>query len=228
MEKYSLDEVIAATAKVMKMPMRLIISRQRTQHIAFVRQVAMYLCRELTEKSFPDIGGPFDRDHATVIHACRLIERRAANGMAHEIQDIRLGVEVCLQAGRGLHEANGGGADGIPEGARRPNGACSHVIGSAPVEYFGTAWFQAAGADGGAAPSLPAQDMAGNSGLLPPEATSVHRGRRPFTQEEKGRDRRRDRRLGLSGIRTLRIGNREVEQDLEAVRQRITFESSQR
>src|SRR5262249_2438214 len=49
-------------------------SKKRTQHVAFCRQVAMYLCRKLTSNSFPSIGEQFGRDHTTVIHAVNLIE----------------------------------------------------------------------------------------------------------------------------------------------------------
>lgn len=51
-------------------------SKKRTQHIAFCRQVAMYLCRKMTDGSFPTIGEHFGRDHSTVIHAYNLILRR--------------------------------------------------------------------------------------------------------------------------------------------------------
>src|SRR5579884_2567080 len=57
-------------------------SKKRTQHIAFCRQVAMYLCRKLTESSFPTIGESFGRDHSTVIHAYNLIARRVSNDSA--------------------------------------------------------------------------------------------------------------------------------------------------
>jgi chromosomal replication initiator protein len=53
-------------------------SKQRPQSIAFPRQVAMYLCRELTDYSFPSIGDAFSRNHATVLHACALVTKRAA------------------------------------------------------------------------------------------------------------------------------------------------------
>lgn len=57
-------------------------SKKRTQHIAFCRQVAMYLCRKLTDSSFPMIGEHFGRDHSTVIHAYNLISRRIGNDSA--------------------------------------------------------------------------------------------------------------------------------------------------
>ena len=54
-------------------------SRRRPQNVAFPRQVAMYLSRTLTGQSLADIGECFGgRDHGTVIHACKLIEKRAA------------------------------------------------------------------------------------------------------------------------------------------------------
>ncbi|HXZ87443.1 MAG TPA: chromosomal replication initiator protein DnaA [Candidatus Binataceae bacterium] len=57
-------------------------SKKRTQHIAFCRQVAMYLCRKMTDSSFPTIGEHFGRDHSTVIHAFNLIHRRISNDSA--------------------------------------------------------------------------------------------------------------------------------------------------
>lgn len=50
-------------------------SRRRTRNVAFPRQIAMYLSRELTEASLPSIGQEFGgRDHTTVIHACDKIK----------------------------------------------------------------------------------------------------------------------------------------------------------
>jgi chromosomal replication initiator protein len=52
-------------------------AKRRTKNIAIPRQVAMYLCRKHTETSFPSIGDKFGgRDHSTVIHASKAIERR--------------------------------------------------------------------------------------------------------------------------------------------------------
>jgi chromosomal replication initiator protein len=45
-------------------------SSKRTRSIAFPRQIAMYLTRELTDLSLPKIGSEFgNRDHTTVMHA---------------------------------------------------------------------------------------------------------------------------------------------------------------
>ncbi|AKX92832.1 chromosomal replication initiator protein DnaA [Moorella thermoacetica] len=45
-------------------------AKKRTRSVAYPRQIAMYLCRELTESSLPDIGKEFGgRDHTTVLHA---------------------------------------------------------------------------------------------------------------------------------------------------------------
>jgi len=50
-------------------------SKKRTQAIAFPRQIAMYLARELTDSSLPKIGDKFGgRDHSTVLHAYNKIE----------------------------------------------------------------------------------------------------------------------------------------------------------
>ncbi len=51
-------------------------SKKRTKEISFPRQIAMYLCRELTDLSFPKIGDSFGgRDHTTVLHAYNRISK---------------------------------------------------------------------------------------------------------------------------------------------------------
>ncbi|MBU3190050.1 chromosomal replication initiator protein DnaA [Clostridium bowmanii] len=56
-------------------------SSRRTRNITFPRQIAMYLCRKLTDMSLPKIGEEFGgRDHTTVIHACEKI----SNGLKED------------------------------------------------------------------------------------------------------------------------------------------------
>jgi chromosomal replication initiator protein len=52
-------------------------SKRRPEHIAFPRQIAMYLSRHLTDSSLSTIGEAFGgRDHGTVLHACRQVKDR--------------------------------------------------------------------------------------------------------------------------------------------------------
>ncbi len=58
-------------------------SKRRDAHIAFPRQVAMFLCRSMTQSSLQQIGESFGgRDHGTVLHAFKLVERRAGSDPA--------------------------------------------------------------------------------------------------------------------------------------------------
>ena len=55
-------------------------SDRRAHAVAHPRQAAMWLCRRLTGRSLPEIGRHFGgRDHTTVMHACRAVERRLAD-----------------------------------------------------------------------------------------------------------------------------------------------------
>ena len=47
-----------------------IVSKKRNKQLVYPRHIAMYLCRKLTDASFPQIGEQFGgRDHTTVMHA---------------------------------------------------------------------------------------------------------------------------------------------------------------
>ena len=51
-------------------------SNRRSMKVVLPRQIGMYLCKELTNKSYPDIGRRFGgRDHTTVLHAVKKIAR---------------------------------------------------------------------------------------------------------------------------------------------------------
>lgn len=68
-----------------------ILSRKRPANIAVPRQIAMYLCRDLTPHSLPAIGEAFGKNHATVLHACRLITKKEQEDPAlrKALQDLR-------------------------------------------------------------------------------------------------------------------------------------------
>lgn len=68
------------------------IAKKRTKSIAFPRQIAMYLSREMTDASLPKIGEEFGgRDHTTVIHAHEKISKLMENDtqLAKEIEEIK-------------------------------------------------------------------------------------------------------------------------------------------
>lgn len=55
-------------------------AKKRSKAIAYPRQVAMYITRQLTDFSLPEIGDQFGgRDHTTVLHACEKIENDLKN-----------------------------------------------------------------------------------------------------------------------------------------------------
>jgi len=62
---------------------------RRTQDVAYARHIAMYLARDLTEASLPQIGARFGgRHHSTVIHAVDKIERQLKDGHDAQLQDL--------------------------------------------------------------------------------------------------------------------------------------------
>jgi len=73
--RVTIEEIQKKTAEFYKLDLRELHSARRARRVARPRQVAMFLARELTSRSLPDIGRRFGgRDHTTVLHACRRIE----------------------------------------------------------------------------------------------------------------------------------------------------------
>jgi chromosomal replication initiator protein len=67
-------------------------SKRRLAHIVLPRQIAMYLAKELTQKSLPEIGDAFGgRDHTTVLHAVRKIDELIVkdNSLSGEIEHLK-------------------------------------------------------------------------------------------------------------------------------------------
>ncbi len=83
--------IMAATAEYFSLTMEDLCGSSRSRMLVTARQIAMYLCRELTDLSLPKIGQMFGgRDHTTVIHADRKIrsqmpERRTTYNQVAEL-----------------------------------------------------------------------------------------------------------------------------------------------
>ncbi len=71
----SIDNIMKTAADYYKVKVSDLLSKRRSRSVARPRQMAMALCKELTNHSLPEIGDAFGgRDHTTVLHACRTIK----------------------------------------------------------------------------------------------------------------------------------------------------------
>jgi chromosomal replication initiator protein len=82
----TITEIQEGACEAFGVSMEALLSSSRTQPAAFARQVAMYVARELTGATLPTIGRAFgNRNHTTVLHACRrTTERMAEDREAYE------------------------------------------------------------------------------------------------------------------------------------------------
>jgi chromosomal replication initiator protein len=70
------ERILEATTKMFGLSREELLSASRTRPLVIARQIAMYVCRELTDLSFPQIAKAFGKsDHTTVIHAVQKIEK---------------------------------------------------------------------------------------------------------------------------------------------------------
>ena len=83
-----MDNIQKTVADYYKIKVADFFSKKRTRAIARPRQLAMWLCREVTSHSYPEIGDAFGgRDHTTVIHAVKTIDslRLKENELNHDL-----------------------------------------------------------------------------------------------------------------------------------------------
>lgn len=73
--RMTIEEIQRSVCAHFKLDKSDMVSKRRLRSVARPRQIAMYLAKELTPRSYPEIGRRFGgRDHSTVIHAVRVIE----------------------------------------------------------------------------------------------------------------------------------------------------------
>ena len=72
--KTTIDEIQKKVAEYFNISVKELQSSRRARTVARPRQIAMYLAKQLTSRSLPEIGRKFDRDHTTVMHAVRKVE----------------------------------------------------------------------------------------------------------------------------------------------------------
>ena len=84
------SSIMSQTAAYFGLSLEDLCGTSRSRVLVTARQIAMYLCRELTDLSLPKIGQQFGRDHTTVMHADRKVralmaERRSIYNQVHEL-----------------------------------------------------------------------------------------------------------------------------------------------
>ena len=93
----SIEEIQKAVAERFHIKPSELKSKRRTKALVLPRQITMYLCREITKMSYPEIGRQFGgKDHTTVMHACRRIEKQTDTD-----ESVKQVVETMIQHFRG-------------------------------------------------------------------------------------------------------------------------------
>ena len=87
----SIDKIQNVTSNFFSLNLQEMLSQRRSRPLARPRQIAMYLAKKLTTRSLPEIGRKFaNRDHTTVIHAVKTIEKLSQDNslMKKNIEEI--------------------------------------------------------------------------------------------------------------------------------------------
>ncbi len=92
-----LNDVLEATATYHQLSLDELMSKRRTKDVVRARQIAMYLARELTEASFPQIGAAMGgRNHTTVLHGYQKIAETLGSDqtLQHDLSDLRRKIQM--------------------------------------------------------------------------------------------------------------------------------------
>jgi len=90
-KRITIENIQREVADFFGLDMNELLSKKRNKQLVYPRQIAMYLCRRLTDASYPQIGEQFaGKDHTTVIHACEKVDRDLAldNELSKNIENI--------------------------------------------------------------------------------------------------------------------------------------------
>ena len=95
-KRTTIDEIQKKVAEHFNISVKEMQSSRRARTVARPRQIAMYLAKQLTSRSLPEIGRKFDRDHTTVMHAVRKVEELIVEdaSLAESIEALRRTLEA--------------------------------------------------------------------------------------------------------------------------------------
>ena len=86
-------EILAYVSARRDIPVAVLKSPMRTRQVTHARQEVAYLAREMTKHSLPEIGRRIGRDHTTVLHSLRSVEKRMCdNSYRCEITNMQMGI----------------------------------------------------------------------------------------------------------------------------------------
>jgi chromosomal replication initiator protein len=89
--RITIESIQHAVSDFYGIPLVEMVGKARNKNIKNPRQVAIYLCREMTDKTLKQIGEEFNRTHATIMHSCDLIAKNLEEdrNLREEIEAIR-------------------------------------------------------------------------------------------------------------------------------------------
>ena len=95
-KRTTIDEIQKKVAEHFNISVKEMQSSRRARTVARPRQIAMYLAKQLTSRSLPEIGRKFDRDHTTVMHAVRKVEELILedSSLAENVDALRRALEA--------------------------------------------------------------------------------------------------------------------------------------
>ncbi len=95
-KRTTIDEIQKKVAEYFNISVKEMQSSRRARTVARPRQIAMYLAKQLTSRSLPEIGRKFDRDHTTVMHAVRKVEELIVEdvSLAENVEALRRMLEA--------------------------------------------------------------------------------------------------------------------------------------
>lgn len=89
--------IIDGVSRYFNLSVEDILSKKRTKELVFPRQISMFLCRNLTNMSYPDIGKAFNgRDHTTVMYACEQISKQVNTNpeLKHIMEELKKNIMI--------------------------------------------------------------------------------------------------------------------------------------
>lgn len=94
----TVDKIYTCVYKKYNIKKEDILSSKRTKEIAFARHVTIYLIRQITEMSLPNIGKIFGRDHTTILSSCETVEKKKISDPIFNIELMEMIKDITGQS----------------------------------------------------------------------------------------------------------------------------------